>query len=206
MKHSAVLTTIFNERIDGRLFVGWLPFAFLPRHIIRRMKGDPTYIRNKSLHKQSCTKVNWNLLMNSSVIFYGTPNPSPKKKEKKNSFAATPSSGQIWNFMQKFPFLAPIPQIAEIFFAYRSVLGRLQASELRAPELPTKKPESIIVIFKDEIFNRNKYRMITYSISVVKAEKNQNFLVSSYCLISYTFNNFFLTSSGLFDWTFNIGW
>jgi hypothetical protein len=69
MKHSAVLTTIFNERIDGRLFVGWLPFAFLPRHIIRRMKGDPTHIRNKSHHKQSCTKVNWNLLMNSSVIF-----------------------------------------------------------------------------------------------------------------------------------------
>jgi hypothetical protein len=37
------------------------------------------------------------------------PNPSQKKslkKKKKKSFVATPSSGQIWNFIQKFPFLA----------------------------------------------------------------------------------------------------
>jgi hypothetical protein len=29
-----------------------------------------------------------------------------KVKKKKKSFVATPSSGQIWNFIQKFPFLA----------------------------------------------------------------------------------------------------
>jgi hypothetical protein len=37
---------------------------------------------------------------------YGTPKGTQKNVKKKTSFAATPSSGQIWNFMQKFPFLA----------------------------------------------------------------------------------------------------
>jgi hypothetical protein len=36
----------------------------------------------------------------------GTPKGTQKNVKKKTSFAATPSSGQIWNFMQKFPFLA----------------------------------------------------------------------------------------------------
>jgi hypothetical protein len=87
---------------------------------------------NTFLEKPGFTILCYTTLRHTLHYMYGTPKGSEINCFKKKKIAATPSSSQIWNFMQKFPFLA-----RKRGNFLRLFVGRLQASELRTSERPS---------------------------------------------------------------------